>query len=874
MRIWLCFLTLSLAFVAVVVWIGGDAAALPYAHRDVQGILPARKVADAVWLTMDAGAPVEVLILLEARPNLGRAGALPTQAERASFVHAALWDAAQRAQAPLRAWLDAHSIPYRAFYIVNAIQVSLNREDLLQLASRPEVWRIVANPRVALQRPAAESCIARQATGDIEWGVSKVGAPEVWALGYTGQDVVVAGQDTGYDWDHPALKRQYLGWDGITVTHDYVWHDAIHSGGGVCGPDSPEPCDDYGHGTHTLGTMVGDDGGSNQIGVAPRARWMGCRNMDRGYGTPASYIECFEFFLAPYPVGETPDDGHANPALAPDVINNSWSCPPSEGCDWWTLQAVVEAVRAAGIWVVSSAGNAGSACSTVDEPIALYDAAYSVGATDENDNIVSFSSRGPVLIDGSGRLKPDLSAPGIRVRSSLPGGGYGYKQGTSMAAPHVAGAVALLWSARPDLRYHITATEHLINHTAAPRYSTQCGDLAETVPNNVYGWGRLDIAATLQAALRETGVLTGTVRADQGVPLAGVEVWASQSPTLTWRTWTDVAGIYRMRPLSGTYTVTGTLAGYDLEVQGEVRIRTQQTTTLPLTLSLLCEAPAGVSFTHDPHMPLSQVPVTFTGRALTGTTPIMYAWDFGDDQGIFVGNPLTHSFSAAEDFMLYRVTLTTTNACGLDTAQNWVTVTEACLPLTEPRFTVLPPAPLAQLPVTLTGRVLSGTGPITYAWDFGTGEEIRYGNPITHVFPESESLMVPYRVTMTTTNTCSQVYTQTWVMVHMPPTSCQALAGVNITASPPEPLVGTPVILTASVITGTLPITYMWDLGYGGVQARGNPITHTFPVSSLYMPYTVAVTATNVCSVQVSYMSLCMVPYVYYLPVATRDYEN
>ncbi len=150
-------------------------------------------------------------------------------------------------------------------------------------------------------------------------------------MGYSGQGVVVGGQDTGYDWDHPALVGAYRGWDGSTVSHDYHWHDAIHgndphtSPGNPCGYDLPEPCDDRGHGTHTMGTVLGDDGGRNQIGVAPGAQWIGCRNMDRGYGQPATYLECFEFFLAPYPVGGRLH--RAIPDLAPDVTNNSWTLP-------------------------------------------------------------------------------------------------------------------------------------------------------------------------------------------------------------------------------------------------------------------------------------------------------------------------------------------------------------------------------------------------------------------------------------------------------------------------------------------------------------------------------------------------------------------
>ena len=149
-----------------------------------------------------------------------------------------------------------------------------------------------------------------------------------------------------------------------------------------------------------MGTALGDDGASNQIGMAPGAQWIGCRNMDEGVGTPATYLECFEWFLAPYPVGGTPDQG--NPDLAPDVTNNSWGCPPAEGCAVGTLQAAVEAQRAAGILTVVSAGNRGSACATVVDPPAIYDAAYTVGALNKGtDTIAGLSSRGPVTVDGS-----------------------------------------------------------------------------------------------------------------------------------------------------------------------------------------------------------------------------------------------------------------------------------------------------------------------------------------------------------------------------------------------------------------------------------------------------------------------------------------
>jgi hypothetical protein len=354
--------------------------------------------------------------------------------------------------------------------------------------------------------------------------------------------VVVGGQDTGYQWDHPALKNQYRGWSGSSANHNYNWHDAIHSGGGSCGANSPYPCDDYGHGTHTMGTMVGDDGGSNQIGVAPSARWIGCRNMDQGNGTPATYSECFQWFIAPTDLnGQNPD-----PSKAPDVINNSWGCPASEGCtDPNALKTVVENARAAGIEVVASAGNSGSGCSSVSDPPAIYAAAFSVGATDSSDTIASYSSRGPVTADGSNRMKPEVSAPGVSIRSSTFDGGYGIKGGTSMAGPHVAGWMALMMSARPDWVGQLTLLETLAERSAVPRtIGTQtCGGVPGTqVPNNTYGWGRVDALAGLNSDadgdgtsnLNDCSPLDAAVWA---IPSEARNLRLSKGPTTATFTW-------------------------------------------------------------------------------------------------------------------------------------------------------------------------------------------------------------------------------------------------------------------------------------------------------------------------------------------------
>jgi len=454
------------------------------------------------WVLQKSGAgTAEFLVMLRTQGDLRGARALSSKTERSAFVMDALRSVAERSQRPLLDLLSSRGVPHRSYWVANMIWVRGDRSLVEELAARDDVFHIYANPSVRLDGPVASSPAGPVPSSPdaIEWGVAKVHAPEAWALGFTGEGIVVGGQDTGYEWDHAAIKNKYRGWLGLGSNHNYNWHDSIHSGGGSCGPDSPEPCDDHSHGTHTMGTMVGDDGGSNQIGVAPGAKWIGCRNMDVGVGTPESYSECFQWFIAPTNLqNQNPD-----PSKAPHVINNSWGCPPEEGCtDPTILQAVVENTRAAGIEVIVSAGNAGSSCETVVDPPAIYAASFSIGATDSSDNIAGFSSRGPVTIDGSGRMKPDVSAPGVDVRSSVPGGGYANFSGTSMAGPHTVGITALLLSAYPELIGDPDAIEPLLTSSAVPRTSGEtCGGVpGSEIPNNTYGWGRADALAAILIA--------------------------------------------------------------------------------------------------------------------------------------------------------------------------------------------------------------------------------------------------------------------------------------------------------------------------------------------------------------------------------------
>lgn len=460
-----------------------------------------------IFAAMPEGGRASFLVVLREQADLSGAAAIRDPGDRRRFVFEALREVAERTQAPLRDRLREAGKSWRAHYLVNMVEVEADRSLAVELGAREEVSHLAPNRAAPLRRPpemrTAEVPEAAP-LGALDTGsnLTRIRAPEVWALGFTGQGIVVGDADTGFAWEHPALKPHYRGFDGSRAVHAYNWHDAVHDAapGNLCGSNSPAPCDDSGHGTSTSGLAVGDDGAGNVIGVAPGASLIGCRNMDRGSGTPARYAECFEFLLAPTDAsGRFP-----RPEIGADVVNNSWSCPASEGCtDPEILRAVVENVRAAGVFVVVSAGNGGGGCGTVLDAPAIYDASFSVGATDDADAIAGFSSRGPVTQDGSNRLKPDLVAPGVSVRTAaLPDGFTSAFSGTSASAPHVAGAVALLWSAVPALKGDVVQTEDILRRSAAPLEAAQdCAPFpGGAVPNAVFGFGRLDVAAAVLLA--------------------------------------------------------------------------------------------------------------------------------------------------------------------------------------------------------------------------------------------------------------------------------------------------------------------------------------------------------------------------------------
>ncbi|HLF91501.1 MAG TPA: S8 family serine peptidase, partial [Anaerolineales bacterium] len=486
------FLTLMLIFALSTVSLGNPLVA----NRAVAAQWE-QKVDPWVLQTAAGQSETEFLVFLAEQADLSATEAMQTKLEKGTYVYETLTALAEHTQKPVIAQLEGLGVEYRSFWVANMIWVRGNSTIAQTMAQRADVAHVFANPVVPFEALPEEEKEALLSPDTVEWNIAMVNADDVWAEGVTGQGAVIGGQDTGYDWDHPALIDQYRGWDGANANHSYNWHDAIHSGGGSCGPDSPEPCDDYGHGTHTMGIMIGDDGGTNQIGMAPGAQWIGCRNMDQGNGTPATYSECYQWFIAPTDL----NDENPDPSKAPDVINNSWGCPVSEGCtDPNVLLAVVQAVRAAGILTAHSAGNSGAGgCGTVNTPSAIYGESFTVGSTTNTNTLSGFSSRGPVTVDGSNRLKPDISAPGSGIRSSLRGGGYGGMSGTSMAAPHVAGLVGLLISANPALAGQVDLVEDIIEQTAVPVTVSPvqtCGGIPSTeIPNNTFGWGRMDAYA-------------------------------------------------------------------------------------------------------------------------------------------------------------------------------------------------------------------------------------------------------------------------------------------------------------------------------------------------------------------------------------------
>jgi hypothetical protein len=430
-----------------------------------------------------------IFVVMNQQADLSEASSISDYNARRRYVYDTLVEHANLTQADLRAELDRFNIPYTPFYLENGLNVHAGFLVGQWLATRPDVDRVLNNPYLRpLPAPIPESRGPAGPPSQLIWNLDLIGARQVWEMGISGQGIVVGQSDSGVQYDHPELANGYRGRD---EGHDMNWHDAWFN--------QPEPYDFGGHGTHTLAIAVGD-----RVGVAPNAEWIGCLNMARNFGNPAFYLDCLQFLFAPFPHGGDPlQDGQ--PERGAHILNNSWGCPPIEGCDIEVLSPALAALRSAGVFVVVSAGNSGFAgCESVRQPPALHPAAFSVGALSVQGDLAGFSSLGPVTIDGSGRLKPEMIAPGVDVLSAFPGSTYTMLSGTSMAAPHVAGTVALMWSANPVLIGNIDRTEEILSQTAGQYTGIYPECILDTsLPNSAVGYGILDAAVAVQRALEE-----------------------------------------------------------------------------------------------------------------------------------------------------------------------------------------------------------------------------------------------------------------------------------------------------------------------------------------------------------------------------------
>jgi subtilisin family serine protease len=474
----------AVALLALALTTGLMLAAAPAAVPAPAGGL--KKVDARILKAVSGGKSTTYWAILSTRADVSAAASITDWSARGWYVYNKLTGVANATQRGLRSLLRAQGAHYNAFWIINAVRITSRSGTLSKVAGRSEVVRVLPAWHATVETPVLATPTSGVQT--VEWGINRIRAPQVWSTyNDRGENVTVANIDTGVQFDHPALKKRYrgIGTIGTTVRHDYNWWDPAH----VCNPQGKAPCDNVDHGTHTMGTMVGDDGTGNQIGVAPNARWIAAKGCESTSCSDFALLSSGQWVLAP-----TKTDGSSpRPDLRPQIVNNSWGGGPGDPFYRSTVQSWV----AAGIFPAFASGNSGPFCGTAGSP-GDYPESYGVGAFDINNRIASFSSRGPSAFGGM--IKPNISAPGVNVRSSIPVSSYANFNGTSMATPHLAGTVALIWSTQgaPSLRGNVAATRAILDQTAIDVSSLACGGTAGN--NNVWGQGRLDAFAAVTKA--------------------------------------------------------------------------------------------------------------------------------------------------------------------------------------------------------------------------------------------------------------------------------------------------------------------------------------------------------------------------------------
>ncbi|MCU0520518.1 MAG: S8 family serine peptidase [Anaerolineae bacterium] len=451
---------LALVVTSVAPLAAGAGGQAPVPRRQAAKIAPDLRQALEV---LPAGERLSVIVTFVEQADLRPMGSVD-RAKRQEHVVRALRQTAQATQAPFRALLqERHSLGhvdrFTFFWIFNGLAMTATPDVILELASRPEVRSIM--PDRVFTAPSPSTTTAAAVVSGTEENLILINAPALWDLGFQGQGVVVANMDTGVSVSHPDLSAR---WRGGTNS----WFDPY-------GEHPSSPVDPNGHGTATMGIMVGGDAGGTHIGVAPLAQWIAVKIFDdRGQATSSAIHLGFQWLLDPDGDPLTPDGPH--------VVNNSWRIGNTD-CDL-AFQLDLQALRAAGIVPVFSAGNTGPYDATSVSP-ANNPEALAVGATDKSDLIYAGSARGPSACGELPTFFPEVVAPGVDIRTAGRFASYQTVTGTSMAAPHVAGALALLLSAYPNLT--ISQQEAALLNGVV--------DLGPLGVDNTYGYGRIDVLA-------------------------------------------------------------------------------------------------------------------------------------------------------------------------------------------------------------------------------------------------------------------------------------------------------------------------------------------------------------------------------------------
>lgn len=430
-----------------------------------------------------------LFVIMSDQVDLKEANLIKEPIQKRGYVYQTSTEFATATQTDLVDFLNKFRIEYKQYYLVNAIEVKAGPFWKWVIRLRKDVDRVLENPYL---RPLPEEIPINSgkefSVDEPLWNLEMLGVDKVWEeFNVYGEGIIIGQADSGVDGNHPALRDQFV---GSGENPNYSWYDPWFG--------TSFPVDTSGHGTHTLGTILG-----KKIGIAPKADWIGCVNLGRNLGNPGYYLSCMQFLLAPIPeTGNTLSDG--KPEFGANILNNSWGCPEIEGCDPLVFEQAVYALRSAGVFVVSSAGNNGYyGCESITDPLAIYQDVLTVGAIDQMGEIASFSSLGPVVVDGSGRIKPELVAPGVDVFSSMPNASYGILSGTSMAGPHVVGTVALMWSANPGLIGKIELTEEILIKTASDFEGIypSCVNTSSK-PNSAVGFGVLNTFKAVEEAIK------------------------------------------------------------------------------------------------------------------------------------------------------------------------------------------------------------------------------------------------------------------------------------------------------------------------------------------------------------------------------------